>query len=113
MKLRSNRRWTSFWTPSLSLLLLFSHSSPLAAQASGKFIQAPNMMQPRSGHSATLLRAGRVLIAGGDSRRTAELYDPSTGSFTATGALLSVQSWHRATLLKNGKVLIAGGYGDC
>ena len=46
------------------------------------------MLEPRSGHSATLLPNGKVLIAGGmrrnqDFYRSAELYDPATGKFRA------------------------------
>jgi hypothetical protein len=66
-----------------------------------------NMTAGRSGHTATLLPNGRVLIAGGGA--TAELYDPSTQSFTATGSMVTGRSGANATLLPNGKVLITGG----
>ncbi len=68
----------------------------------------------RSFHSATLLRDGRVLIAGGHDTnfkalQSAELYSPSTGSFSITGNLVAPRVGGTASLLCNGKVLIAGG----
>src|SRR5213076_2153914 len=67
-----------------------------------------------SGHTATLLPNGKVLVAGGGDingiRASAELYDPASGTWSATGSLATARSGHTATLLPNGKVLVAGGY---
>src|SRR5262249_12578532 len=71
--------------------------------------------EPRSGHSATLLLSGKVLIAGGmrrnqDFYRSAELYDSATGKFQSTGEMNQARVGHAAVLLQSGKVLIAGGW---
>jgi hypothetical protein len=73
-----------------------------------------NMLNPRSGHTATLLSDGvTTLITGGDGGTDAELfsYNPVTvaGSSLVTGALGAPRSNHTATLLPNGQVLIIGG----
>jgi hypothetical protein len=73
------------------------------------------MLEPRSGHSATLLQNGKVLIAGGmrrnqDFYRSAELYDSATGKFQATGSMGIARVGHAAVLLTSGKVLIVGGW---
>ena len=71
-------------------------------------------MIARSGHSATLLLTGKVLIAGGPNE-TAELYVPASETFTATGSMTVARSAHTATLLGDkalphyGDVLIAAG----
>jgi len=65
-------------------------------------------------YSATLLKDGRVLVAGGMSDwRTAAavLYDPKTGTFTATGSMNDARDAHAAVLLADGQVLILGGDG--
>jgi len=68
------------------------------------------------GGTATLLKNGRVLLAGGEIFETSylsdvELYDPLTGKFTAIGSMVNARDGHTATLLSDGTVLIAGGQG--
>ena len=73
------------------------------------------MITPRRGFSVTLLRDGKVLVAGGDElvegidTASAELYDPGSGTWTATGSMTTPRSGQTATLLPDGKVLAAGG----
>jgi hypothetical protein len=81
---------------------------------SGAFRTIGSMTTPREGHTATLLRDGRVLIAGGSpngivTTASAEVYDPHTRSFTPIAPMGVPREAHSATLLRNGKVLIAGG----
>ncbi|MEO5976015.1 MAG: kelch repeat-containing protein, partial [Chryseolinea sp.] len=68
----------------------------------------------RSGHTATLLPNGKVLIAGGSGPNATfipcEIYDPATGAFTVTGTLNTTRAEHNAFLLANGKVLVIGGH---
>jgi hypothetical protein len=71
----------------------------------------------RQFHTATLLRNGRVVIAGGnpgsnvfpDATATAELYDPSTRQYTVIGSMTAARVGHTASLLPDGRVLIFGG----
>jgi hypothetical protein len=67
------------------------------------------MITARESFAATTLQNGNVLITGGASTATAELYNPGTGAFTATGNMNQVRSGNTATLLASGMVLIAGG----
>ncbi len=80
---------------------------------------AGTMNSPRQQFVATLLRDGRVLIAGGqnvalpaaeDELTSAETYNPEGGgSFTVTTDLSSARARPAATLLANGTVLVTGG----
>lgn len=89
-------------------------STELFDPHSGTFEQAASMSIGRSGHTATVLKNGKVLIVGGwtghyQLRRSAELYNPSTNTFAPTGSLNVERAGNTATLLPDGRVLVAGG----
>ena len=69
-----------------------------------------HLRHSRSGHTATLLRDGKVLLVSG---YTGEIYNPKTDSWTFTrDTLWYPRQAHTATLLPNGdnyEVIVAGG----
>jgi hypothetical protein len=96
----------------LFLLFLLRGASVATAQVAGTFESAGNMTTPRTGHTATLLMNGKVLITGGskESPASAELFDPVTNTFTRTANMTTGRYGNSATLLPDGRVLIVGGY---
>lgn len=80
-----------------------------------RFRLTGSLAQGRLGHTATLLRDGRVLVVGGESvvdrapTDSVEIYDPATETWTTTTPLPAPRSNHAALLLDDGRVLVVGG----
>ncbi len=91
-------------------------SSEVFDPATKEWTVTGSMTLGRAFHTATLLRDGTVLVAGGGEANetaatSAELYDPSTGRWTAVGSMAESRLGHTALLLPSGAVLVVGGHG--
>jgi hypothetical protein len=104
----------------LEELNVASAGADLYDPSQGLFNPTGQMTMARYYHTATVLGAGTVLIAGGfgnpisdptATATTAEIYDPARGTFFRTGDLTTARIGHTATLLLDGTVLITGGDG--
>jgi N-acetylneuraminic acid mutarotase len=81
----------------------------------GGWSSTASMSTARTGHTATLLSNGQVLVAGGGISSgsgitaSAELYDPVANTWSSAGSMATARFGHTATLLPNGMVLVTGG----
>jgi hypothetical protein len=100
----------------LQLAIGLLASTAASAQTPGTWSTTGSLKSARSGHTATLLPNGRVLVAGGFNTSpngrfnylsSAEVY--TTGAWTVSGSMSTAREAHTATLAPNGKVLVAGG----
>jgi N-acetylneuraminic acid mutarotase len=83
-------------------------SAQLFDPVSGVWIRAGSMGAARSGHTATLLADGNLLVVGGGTGYC-EIYSAANNSWSGTAGLASGRTRHSATLLATGKVLVTGG----
>ncbi|MGD8791316.1 MAG: kelch repeat-containing protein [Anaerolineae bacterium] len=98
---------------SLLALVLALVLAPVALAPGGTWTTTGRLGTARTGHTATPLFNGHVLVAGGQGRSGdltgAEIYDPASGAWTGTGSLNTARRGHTATLLPRGHVLAVGG----
>lgn len=77
-------------------------------------VSATSLYGARENHSVTLLRDGRLLLAGGRNGNAfldwAEIYNPVSGRFSSTERLHQARHSHDAVILNDGRVLVAGGW---
>ncbi|MDO9437313.1 kelch repeat-containing protein [Hydrogenophaga sp.] len=67
------------------------------------------MGRSRALPTMTLLSDGRVLLAGGSSQNTAEIYNPDVNLWTAAAPMAAGRQAAVAALLGDGRVLVVGG----
>lgn len=95
-------------------------SGATCAASGGCATAAPSLTFARALHTATLLKDGKVWIAGGWNPAaaatngwltTSEKFDPSGGgSFGSAHNLSQARGLHTATMMGDGKVLVTGGF---
>jgi hypothetical protein len=106
------------WDASNNIHTATLRSVELFDSTTATWTTGPALHEARSGHTATLLGDGRVLVLGGFSEsapggvvRSAELYSPAANSWTVIDAPLGAAD-HSATLLRDGRVLVVGWQPD-
>jgi large repetitive protein len=86
---------------------------PAGDGGAGAWSLTGSIKKARVQHTATTLKNGWVLIAGGQGSgvylTSTELFNPSLGVWADAAPLTTARTFHTATLLKNGKVLVVGG----
>ena len=70
----------------------------------------------RAGHSATVLRDGRVLVVGGAGPAStvakAEMYNPDKNAWYPAGSLALARTGHSAAMMSDGRIIVAGGWSN-
>jgi HYR domain/Galactose oxidase, central domain len=101
----------------LGAVVMLAIAAWVGASTSKQVEELTNPMAvPRTGHAATALSDGKILITGGHDSAgnlvaVSEIFDPATGNSTASATLTTARVNHTATLLADGRVLVAGGTG--
>ncbi len=101
----------------LTACAMLAIATLVVASSSHQVEQLDSLVVPRSGHVATALSDGRVLITGGRDNAgnlvaASEIFDPETQSSASSATLNTARIDHTATRLADGRVLVAGGTGD-
>jgi hypothetical protein len=97
-------------------------TAEIYSPATSQWRLAAPMSEGHQYHTATRLKDGRVLVAGGigqecgvgcgyPTEKTAEVYDPIADHWTRVAPMHNARFQQAATLLTDGRVLVAGGLG--
>src|SRR5437870_6335279 len=110
---KARRQFFVFLTAGATLAI----ATWVSASSSRQVEQLDSLVVPRTGHAATALSDGRIMIAGGRDNTgnlvaVSEIFDPETQASTASATLTTARVDHTATHLADGRVLVAGGTGD-
>src|SRR5262249_34596160 len=98
-------------------IVMLAIATWVSASSSDQVKPLDNLATPRTGHTATALSDGRILITGGrdaDGHLVAasEIFDPESQTSSASASLNTARVDHSGTVLVDGRVLIVGGTGD-
>jgi len=94
-----------------SVLVMSDGSTTALRFNPGALTWTPSTMSAaRNLPTMTLLADGRVLVAGGSSLDTAEIYNPDVNRWTAAAPMAAVRRAAVAALLGDGRVLVVGGF---
>src|SRR6266566_10158291 len=101
----------------LGAVVMLAIATWVSASSSRQVEQLDSLVVPRSGHVATALSDGRVMITGGRDNAgnlvaVSEIFDPETQTSTASATLNTARVDHTSTRLADGRVLVAGGNDD-
>src|SRR5438270_7065995 len=110
--IKAGKRFFVFLTAGATLAV----AALVSASSSHQVEQLDSLVVPRTGHAATALSDGRVLITGGHDNTgnliaVSEIFNPETQTSTASATLTTARVDHTATRLADGRILVAGGIG--
>jgi Kelch motif len=91
------------------LTVAFLLARPANSQTPGSWSLAGTMSTVRGTPSAAVLSDGTVLVVGGASSASSDVYSPDANSWTTAAPMSTARTGQPATRLADGRVLVVGG----